>query len=633
MAQQLIFTSAERGLDHGSNGLCVVARTKGMSQNLQGQLNVLHNYAPLDLEFFQQARHFPVIYSHVELPNNGKESFHAFSSNRAAGSFDAARRVNLAQHWVFDSVETKGLDLAALFANAVDPHSKAELFMDSWKGEPQELDPKPFPGPKGFLQNTGPKTWKNFTGNVGWAARLVEWTLDDSISYVRVIYPRDCNVCTLVDEALRLMPVRERWRATFSTCYLRSLPPSIKCRWRFILAGSENAENGANADTHGQVHTLDLRNAGNFSPSLATSSIINLANASLVTSEVKQIADELELRHQEVIKLECLLKESAEARKGIELRDIVNIQRKLRAVATSIPMSIYSAREEIHSKTNQFKACITPKEGLPGNIAEALKHAETEWDQRNGDYQNIVSELSNALSRARDCDCRVETDHAFSRLPSRIDLPSLPLPSSSHKEVSLSIGPVAMADPMQCHLEIIGGDKMLCSGGSFRVSEFSHKDCNAAWKLAVERRGCQEVILCYFFVSPKCELRFNWDRDRKFSDDDACALRNCQLMLRVGSAEHKIALRTPAEIGLHSSSIHDIPTNGDIFLRLRPKGTGSDKLTNTKERRINSPFDLLREIVECLQSKEKTDRVILVKVNTPIPYELELLQISARPKE
>jgi hypothetical protein len=56
-----------------------------------------------------------------------------------------------------------------------------------------------------------------------------------------VIVPAGIDPLPLVAEALALVPSRKRWDVSFSTCFSK-LPAGIDCLWRFVLAGTSEAQ-------------------------------------------------------------------------------------------------------------------------------------------------------------------------------------------------------------------------------------------------------------------------------------------------------------------------------------------------------------------------------------------------------
>jgi hypothetical protein len=101
------------------------------------------------------------------------------------------------------------------------------------------------------------RAWRALTGDAGWAGVLAEGAISRPPRTATVIFSPGQEMLPLVVEALALVPPQKRWEVTFSTYFTR-LPAGLECQWRFVLAGSAEA-NAARANPHALV--IDLTRA------------------------------------------------------------------------------------------------------------------------------------------------------------------------------------------------------------------------------------------------------------------------------------------------------------------------------------------------------------------------------------
>ena len=104
MSQELIYTSAPRGLKPGSQGFCTVVSTTGIATSLIQRLEALsgyrHVYSPQD----PNARLNPVLCSHLLLDVGGRP-YHVLSRICDAGLDYTQRNNKFAHHVVLDRSE------------------------------------------------------------------------------------------------------------------------------------------------------------------------------------------------------------------------------------------------------------------------------------------------------------------------------------------------------------------------------------------------------------------------------------------------------------------------------------------------------------------------------------------------
>jgi hypothetical protein len=122
--------------------------------------------------------------------------------------------------------------------------AQPDFSVTAWDGVTRTLESgrKPKGGGEGFQElPAGWKwgAWKQAAGDAGWAAALAE--IGKSGQVQSVVFPPGMDVLPLVAEALSLLEPSERWKVTFST-YHTKLPAGVNCQWRFLLAGTPEAD-------------------------------------------------------------------------------------------------------------------------------------------------------------------------------------------------------------------------------------------------------------------------------------------------------------------------------------------------------------------------------------------------------
>jgi hypothetical protein len=226
--QELVYTSAPKGLRLGSRGFCTVASTPGMATPLAERLEALSGYKHLYPPGSENAPLNPVNYSFVTFKLGGKT--HYILSRIADAGLDYTQRSNkLAHHVVLEGTELPPGGPAWLM-------SQPGFFVTKWDDEPRVLGPRQLPsgGPPPLKACSA---WHSVTGDAGWAGVLADSLDGNDSTQANVVFPVGTELLTLVQESQSLLGLQKRWGATFSTYYSK-LPPGTDCRWRFIPAGT-----------------------------------------------------------------------------------------------------------------------------------------------------------------------------------------------------------------------------------------------------------------------------------------------------------------------------------------------------------------------------------------------------------
>jgi hypothetical protein len=248
MSQELIYTSAPKGLKPGSRGFCTVASTQGMPAPLAERLESLSGYRPIYPPGSPSAVENPVSYAHWRISIGGKTS--SVLSRVAFAGFDYTQRSNkLAHHLVVDAAEQTPAGPAWVLM-------QPGVMETAWSGEPRVL-----PAGRGVPNGENPlrvcETWAALAGDAGWAGALVEAFVLDASKPAYIIYEPGTDLLPLINEAIALLPTHLRWQVTFNT-FFDSLPAGLTCTWRCCVAGTPAAEEAGRLAASGL--RIDLRN-------------------------------------------------------------------------------------------------------------------------------------------------------------------------------------------------------------------------------------------------------------------------------------------------------------------------------------------------------------------------------------
>lgn len=246
MVEEIVYTSAEKGLKQGSRGFCTVVSTAGMSLALAERLESMSGYRHAFPLHDPQASLNPVCFAHVTTRLAGK-SLHVISRVADAGQDYTGRSNKLAHHLVIDNVASLTPGPARLMA-------EPGVIVERWDGNvrnvpPRELRCAPLPVSIPLV------AWHSLTGDEGWAGAVAEQLLQNPAP-VSIIFNPGTETLTLVREVLDLIPAAQRWNVTFSTYFTRLLA-GTECQLRFVLNETPEATSLRN-DARARV--IDLTN-------------------------------------------------------------------------------------------------------------------------------------------------------------------------------------------------------------------------------------------------------------------------------------------------------------------------------------------------------------------------------------
>lgn len=258
MMQEIVFTSARRGLRSGSTGFCTVRSTRGMPGNLAQLLERLTGYAHVFDAYGSDAGWNPVSFAHY-VARLGGQRFHILARISNA-PLDHTNRSNKLAH----VLTTDSAALAVELSEGPASESLQIPWIRAWSSdsEPTVLsDDHQLNLPMAAQVRTGIcEAWKDATGDAGWAAVLA-FCATDNQTPLQIILPRDVGTRSedwtlrLVNEALSLLPPESRWDVSYSTFFTGNLPVSISCQWQFVLDGTDLARK---ARLDPRSRTIDL---------------------------------------------------------------------------------------------------------------------------------------------------------------------------------------------------------------------------------------------------------------------------------------------------------------------------------------------------------------------------------------
>jgi hypothetical protein len=234
MTQELLYTSAPRGLLRGSSGFCTVAATAKMPPSLMQKLESLSGYRHIFPPSDPRAARNPINWSHLRITVNGKD-YHVLSRVAFAGRDHTNRTNHIAHHVVLeDSDDLPACGPARLLR-------QQGFMLTEWDGQ---VGPLPPAGPLPVCHDS-PRiclAWERRTGDAGWGGLLAEWLHNDYRQPVCLVFDpaTDSDLLPLIEESLTLLPPALRWQTTFSTYY--SGTQNIACVLRGISNDSPEAQ-------------------------------------------------------------------------------------------------------------------------------------------------------------------------------------------------------------------------------------------------------------------------------------------------------------------------------------------------------------------------------------------------------
>lgn len=229
MPQQLIYTSAPRGIVAGRSGHCTVARSAGMRDALMLQLEKLSYYQHLSLS---GGRERPICASRIVDIRGSR--FHVLSRIQDAGLDFTGRTNFIAHHLVFDPQEIRQFATPPVLLRDWSGWVKA------WTKEPELFEREDWQAlaTLATASNVPAQKWRQVTGDAVNGYGLLEARSGASF---RLDDEADETVLGLFAESLELLEVRDpqrnfreaAWNYTFTTSMQEQDNPA-DFRWRCI---------------------------------------------------------------------------------------------------------------------------------------------------------------------------------------------------------------------------------------------------------------------------------------------------------------------------------------------------------------------------------------------------------------
>ena len=243
MPQQLIYTSAPRGIVAGRSGHCTVARSASMREALMLQLEKFCYYQHLSLSGGQERSIFS-----CRIVDIRGTRFHVLSRIQDAGLDFTGRTNFIAHHLVFTPEEIRQFPTPPVILR--DWPGWVKL----WTKEPQLLENEDWVELTALANKTNvpAQTWQRVTGDAVNGYGLLEARAGASF---RVDDQADETVLELIAESLELLEVRDTrrdfrtaaWNYTFTTSMQEQDNPA-DFRWRCIHSDNPAANRFATPD-------------------------------------------------------------------------------------------------------------------------------------------------------------------------------------------------------------------------------------------------------------------------------------------------------------------------------------------------------------------------------------------------
>ena len=234
MSQEILYTSAPKGLKPGVGGYCTVVSTYGMAKNMAEYLESLtayhHAFRPPD----PRASSNPVNYLHLAMKLGGQK--YRVLSRIADAGLDYSNRTNKLAHVI--ALTEK--EILACRQGPAEVMAHEGFFETGWDGQLNGRHPgRTLPAGQASARQC--QFWERCAGDPGWAGVLAESALSERSSPVSVIFKPGTDTLQLAVEAMGLLPPQLRWKVTFST-YYTNLPAGVTCLWRFVLDETDQAK-------------------------------------------------------------------------------------------------------------------------------------------------------------------------------------------------------------------------------------------------------------------------------------------------------------------------------------------------------------------------------------------------------
>jgi cytoskeletal protein RodZ len=232
MSDELLYTSAPRGLRPGTSGFCTVAATPALGPAWTERLEGISGYKPLYPAGDPRECQNPIAFVHSRLTVAGQTR--SVLTRVCFSGFDHTGRSNKFAHHVLPTdAERSGGGPAWTML-------QPNFMTDAWDGGEPRLISSGRQVPAGRPGPAKAQAWGRVTGDPGWAAVLAYFAIENPTAIVYVIYEAGTDILLLFEEAIRLLPEAQRWLVTFNT-YVTDSASANGSAWRGVIAGTPAA--------------------------------------------------------------------------------------------------------------------------------------------------------------------------------------------------------------------------------------------------------------------------------------------------------------------------------------------------------------------------------------------------------
>jgi len=230
MAQELIYTSAQKGLRPGTRGFCTVAYTKSLHPEAIHIMESLSAYTNLYPVHDSRAEQNPISYRHYLFKMAHRDM--SIISRVGPTLADHTHRTNkLAHHILLSKRERIPAGPAWLLC-------QQNLFRQNWNEEPHRIsEEKTIPNCQEENSTFSP-TWETITGDAGWAGMLAYAYMTRPKLPSFIIFEPGMNIIPLFKESMNLLAPEIRWNITFDTYYTTAMAGS-SCLWRGCVPNAD----------------------------------------------------------------------------------------------------------------------------------------------------------------------------------------------------------------------------------------------------------------------------------------------------------------------------------------------------------------------------------------------------------
>jgi len=160
------------------------------------------------------------------------------------------------------------------------------IFQTRWSGGDPRISTTGPTIPKHIVPSSPASAWQRVTGDAGWAAVLAESAIDGAEVPTMILCRPGSDMLTMVDEAIRLLPIAQRWMITFDN---GPTDRAIDALWKWRVS------NAGIAAGPGRGRAIDLTVSAQRAPECSLSHLARTGHANLpdlVSTQAKDSSTE-----------------------------------------------------------------------------------------------------------------------------------------------------------------------------------------------------------------------------------------------------------------------------------------------------------------------------------------------------